>query len=84
METFEQELLVRFRVDGVLREVVRPKRQLAPLLVSRIKVMAKLDIAEARASRRTYFAAYWWPGGGCKSQHHAVQCWRTSGYAVIR
>ena len=48
VETFEQELLVRFRVDGVLREVVRPKRQLAPLLVSRIKVMAKLDIAEKR------------------------------------
>ncbi len=48
VETFEQDLLVRFRVDGVLREVVRPKRQLAPLLVSRIKVMAKLDIAEKR------------------------------------
>ena len=48
VETFEQELLVRFRVDGVLREAVRPKRQLAPLLVSRIKVMAKLDIAEKR------------------------------------
>ena len=48
VETFEQELVVRFRVDGVLREAVRPKRQLAPLLVSRIKVMAKLDIAEKR------------------------------------
>ena len=40
--------MVRFRVDGVLREVVQPKRALAPLLVSRIKVMAKLDIAEKR------------------------------------
>ena len=39
---------VRFRVDGVMREVVHPKRALAPLLVSRIKVMAKLDIAEKR------------------------------------
>ena len=45
IETFEKRLVVRFRVDGVLREVVQPKRQLAPLLVSRIKVMAKLDIA---------------------------------------
>jgi len=35
-------------VDGVLREIVTPKRALAPLLVSRIKVMAKLDIAEKR------------------------------------
>jgi general secretion pathway protein E len=48
IETFDKELVVRFRVDGVLREVVRPKRALAPLLVSRIKVMAKLDIAEKR------------------------------------
>ncbi len=48
IETFERELTVRFRVDGVMREVVRPKRVLAPLLVSRIKVMAKLDIAEKR------------------------------------
>jgi len=48
IETFEKRLVVRLRVDGVLREVVQPKRQLAPLLVSRIKVMAKLDIAEKR------------------------------------
>ena len=48
IETFEKDLIVRFRVDGVMREVVKPKRQLAPLLVSRIKVMARLDIAEKR------------------------------------
>jgi general secretion pathway protein E len=48
IETFEKDLVVRFRVDGVMREVVRPKRQLASLLVSRIKVMARLDIAEKR------------------------------------
>jgi general secretion pathway protein E len=48
IETFEKDLVVRFRVDGVMREMVRPKRQLAPLLVSRIKVMARLDIAEKR------------------------------------
>ena len=48
VETFEQDLVVRLRVDGQLREVLRPKRQLAPLLVSRIKVMAELDIAEKR------------------------------------
>lgn len=48
IETFEKRLVVRYRIDGVLREVVEPKRVLAPLLVSRIKVMAKLDIAEKR------------------------------------
>ena len=47
LETFEKRLVVRFRVDGVLREVLEPKRELAALLVSRIKVMARLDIAEA-------------------------------------
>jgi len=48
VETYETRLVVRFRVDGVLKEVVSPRRALAPLLVSRIKVMAKLDIAEKR------------------------------------
>lgn len=48
VETYESRLVVRFRVDGVLREIVNPRRALAPLLVSRIKVMAKLDIAEKR------------------------------------
>ncbi|WP_077342542.1 type II secretion system ATPase GspE [Pseudocolwellia agarivorans] len=48
IETFETALLIRFRVDGVLREVLKPNKKLASLLVSRIKVMAKLDIAEKR------------------------------------
>jgi len=48
IEPYESRLVVRFRVDGVLREVLEPARILAPLLISRIKVMAKLDIAEKR------------------------------------
>lgn len=48
IEPFENRLAVRMRVDGVLREILEPPRALAPLLVSRIKVMAKLDIAEKR------------------------------------
>ena len=48
IEPFENRLVVRFRVDGVLREVLEPPRVMAPLLISRIKVMAKLDIAEKR------------------------------------
>ena len=48
IEPFENRLRVRFRIDGVLREILQPKRVLGPLLVSRVKVMAKLDIAEKR------------------------------------
>ncbi len=48
IETFERNLTVRFRIDGVLREIIRPQRKLAAVLVSRVKVMAKLDIAEKR------------------------------------
>ncbi len=48
VEPFENRLVVRFRVDGVLREVLTPSRALTPLIVSRIKVMARLDIAEKR------------------------------------
>ncbi|WP_432463931.1 MULTISPECIES: type II secretion system ATPase GspE [unclassified Agarivorans] len=48
IETFETILVIRFRIDGVLREILRPHRKLAALLVSRIKVMARLDIAEKR------------------------------------
>ena len=48
IETQEKRLVVRFRIDGALREVLSPRRALAPLLVSRIKIMAQLDIAERR------------------------------------
>ena len=48
IETFEDRLSIRYRIDGVLKEVLAPNRMLAPLLISRLKVMAKLDIAEKR------------------------------------
>ncbi len=48
IETFENQLVVRFRVDGVLREILKPNRKMSTMLVSRIKVMARLDIAEKR------------------------------------
>ncbi|MCH8070869.1 MAG: type II secretion system ATPase GspE [Proteobacteria bacterium] len=48
IEPYENRLGVRFRVDGVLHEVLETRRALAPLVVSRIKVMSKLDIAEKR------------------------------------
>lgn len=48
IEPFENRLRVRFRIDGILREIIQPPKVLAPFLASRIKVMAKLDIAEKR------------------------------------
>jgi general secretion pathway protein E len=48
IEPFENRLVIRFRVDGVLREVLQSKRAVAPLVVSRVKVMSRLDIAEKR------------------------------------
>ncbi|MCH8930884.1 MAG: Flp pilus assembly complex ATPase component TadA, partial [Proteobacteria bacterium] len=48
IEPYENRLVVRLRVDGVLREVLRSRRAVAPLVVSRIKVMSRLDIAEKR------------------------------------
>jgi general secretion pathway protein E len=48
IEPFENHLKVRFRVDGVLKEVLAPQKAVAAPIASRIKVMAKLDIAERR------------------------------------
>ena len=48
IEPYENRMVVRMRVDGIMREILQPPRMLAPLIVSRVKVMAKLDIAEKR------------------------------------
>ena len=48
VEPYESGLLVRMRIDGVLRESLRMPARVAPVVVSRIKVMARLDIAERR------------------------------------
>ncbi|MDD2881186.1 MAG: type II secretion system ATPase GspE [Rhodoferax sp.] len=48
IEPYERHSSVRFRVDGSLREVVQPNRALHAALISRLKIMAELDIAERR------------------------------------
>nr|WP_269454038.1 ATPase, T2SS/T4P/T4SS family [Sphingomonas sp. CCH10-B3] len=48
IEPYESGLVVRMRIDGVLRETLRMPPHVAPVVVSRIKVMARLDIAERR------------------------------------
>ena len=47
-EPFEQISVVRFRIDGTLRDVVKPRKAIYAALISRIKIMAQLDIAEKR------------------------------------
>ena len=48
IEPYEREAVVRFRLDGVLTTVLKPSIQITPLLITRIKVKSKLDIAEKR------------------------------------
>ena len=48
IEAGQQSSLVRYRVDGHLREILRPRREFHPAMISRIKVLAKLDISEHR------------------------------------
>ena len=48
VEPFENRLVVRYRIDGVLHEIESPPKRLAAAVISRIKIMASLDIAERR------------------------------------
>ncbi len=48
IEPYEKELRIRFRIDGVLYDVMRPPLKLRDALISRVKIMSKLDIAEKR------------------------------------
>lgn len=48
IEPYERDLLVRFRIDGVLYDILSPPKRFQPIITSRIKVMAGLNIAEKR------------------------------------
>src|SRR6476620_4914695 len=48
IEPMERELLVRFRIDGVLQEIIKPPKRYQNSIVSRVKVMGQLNIAEKR------------------------------------
>jgi type IV pilus assembly protein PilB len=47
-EPYEKELRIRFRMDGVLHEMLSPPKRLEPAIISRLKIMSNLDIAERR------------------------------------
>jgi general secretion pathway protein E len=48
IEPFERDLLVRFRIDGILYDILSPPKRFQPIIISRIKIMAELNIAEKR------------------------------------
>ena len=48
IEPYEKEFRIRFRIDGILKEIMRPPQKMRDALTSRIKIMSKLDIAEKR------------------------------------
>ncbi|MDP8256882.1 MAG: type II secretion system ATPase GspE [Candidatus Alcyoniella australis] len=48
IEPFENEMAVRFRIDGVLYEIIKPAKRFQQSIISRVKIMAKLNIAEKR------------------------------------
>ena len=48
MEPYEKEFRVRFRIDGVLQSIMSPPLKLKDAIISRVKIMAKLDISEKR------------------------------------
>lgn len=48
IEPFETQLKIRYRIDGVLRDEASPSQQMGPAVISRVKIMADLDIAERR------------------------------------
>ena len=48
LEPFENKLNIRFRIDGVLREVLQYQKNITQMIISRIKIMSKLDISERR------------------------------------
>ncbi len=48
IEPFERELTVRFRIDGILYDIISPPKRFQPVIISRVKIMAGLNIAEKR------------------------------------
>jgi len=47
IEPYEKEVRVRFRIDGILLAVMSPPMKLRDAIISRVKIMAKLDISES-------------------------------------
>ncbi len=84
IEPYEKEALVRFRLDGVLRTVLTPSIQIAPLLISRIKVMSKAGYRRATsASGWSHGCAPRWPQYRPACFYHAFKSRRARSNATV-
>lgn len=72
IEPFEQFLRIRCRIDGCLREISRPPATLAPRVISRIKVMADMDISERRLPQDGRLRVATNADGGVADNRHPI------------
>ena len=74
VEPYEKEFRIRFRVDGVLNQVMTPPMRMRDAVTSRLKVMAKLDIAERRVPQDGRVRIRCRDGGSTKAIDLRVSC----------
>ncbi len=74
VEPYEKEFRIRFRIDGVLHEVMSPPLRMRDAITSRLKVMAKLDIAERRMPQDGRVRVRCRDGGATKAIDLRVSC----------
>ncbi len=74
LEPYEKDFRVRFRIDGVLYEIMHPPMKLKDAITSRIKIMAKLDISEKRLPQDGRIKIKMKLGGKTKEMDYRVSC----------
>ena len=78
IEPYEKDLRVRYRIDGILYNIMKPPMKLRDAMTSRIKIMAKLDIAEKRLPQDGRIKIRYQDGGKMKEIDFRVSCCRRS------
>jgi len=74
LEPYEKDFRVRFRIDGVLYEIMHPPMKLKDAIISRLKIMAKLDISEKRLPQDGRIKVKMKLGGKYKEMDYRVSC----------
>jgi type IV pilus assembly protein PilB len=74
LEPYEKDIRVRFRIDGVLYEIMHPPMKLKDAITSRLKIMAKLDISEKRLPQDGRIKVKMKLGGKFKEMDYRVSC----------
>ena len=79
IEPYERELDVRFRIDGILYKILSPPKVVQEAIISRVKIMAGLNIAERGSPRTGVSGLSWRTGSGYPGFSHSDLLWRESG-----